>query len=434
MRTEIDMTTGLIIACIAIAAHVLLVLFSKRVSPLAVLGAIYLGVAPFSTAGGLAFVEILKYVRIYSVTLLFVLAIFMFRLVRFRSTVLFLLGYLLFSLLATAWSDNPSQAFLFKTQPLITIMAGVFLAISADSPDKVRHIIRILLFGVLIYAILIWIELVANPYALGFKGRLTAFGINANRIGQSAAPCLIMTAFVALYDQVKKWRMFAYVLSAMLLVIVISSGSRGAVGEALVGLLVLGIPLVRRPIFLCGVFIAIAMAGMVLESFVIDQAADRLTNTELSQTNRLKPWSEAWDHFIDAPIYGQGWVFKTYKRAKGSRSNMHSIYLQALAETGLIGFFLLINVGLFSGFRYLWMYFNNQRATGGDTIVYFGASITAAVLAHGVIEYGTITGTAINAILFGFGVGLIDCLRQWSAQRRQNSVAHMEPPHSLAFQ
>ncbi len=431
LRFQLTFTNGLIIACMAIAAHVLVVVFSRKISPLGVIGAVYLAVAPFSVATELWFVPVLKVVRMYSVGLLFVLSIMFFRLARLRSTTMFLLAYLLFSLLAAVWSENAAQAALFKIQPLVTIMCGVFLAYSADTPDRVRHLLRIFSISAMVFALLIWVQLIWTPSAMGYMGRLRAFGINANRIGQSAAPFLVLTAYVALYDRVKAWKVLGYIASALLAVVVVSSGSRGAVGESLIGLVALGMPLVRQPIVLAVVCTLGTVTAVGVQDYVVGRAAERIADTDMTQSNREIPWTKAIGHFRESPIYGKGWVFETRKRQEGSRSNMHSMYLQALAETGLIGFVLLVFACLFTGIRYLRVYFRNQRFTGGDSIVYFGAAISAAVMAHGVIEFGTITGTTVNAICFGFGVGLLDQLRRWGAERARQVQTHVPAPPGM---
>ena len=74
-RFEYDITTVLVIGCAFVIAHVIAAMLSHKVHPIALLGAIYLAVAPFSVAQELAFSAVLKYARMYSIGLSVVLAI-----------------------------------------------------------------------------------------------------------------------------------------------------------------------------------------------------------------------------------------------------------------------------------------------------------------------------------------------------------------------
>lgn len=423
-RFEYDITTVLVIGCAFVIAHVIAAMLSQKVHPIALLGAIYLAVAPFSVAQELAFSTVLKYARMYSIGLSVVLAILVYRLIRFRSSALLLLAFFSFYVLAAAWSDVPSQAAKYKMQSLLTALAGVFIAYSAKTPDDLRKALRILLPGAMVFTILIWIKFIQDPAALRYMGRLYAFGINANRIGQSAAPLFILCAHVALYDPLKKWKMLAYMTGVLLGIIIISCGSRGAAGEALIGTFIVAMPLARRPALLITIFLIIAVTGVAVQEYVSTPAAERLASVDVSETNRDKPWGFAMEYFRESPLYGQGWVYTTNKRQMGATANMHSIYMQTLAETGIIGLALLLTAGFVVGIRYMMVYFANRKYSGGDPLVYYGAAITAAVLAHGVIEFGTISGTAVNSILIGFGFGMLDRFREWGTYHVQLTASH----------
>ncbi len=232
--------------------------------------------------------------------------------------------------------------------------------------------------------------------------------MNPNTIGMAAAPMLIICAHVALYDASKSWKIASYVIGSVLGVIILYTGSRGAAGQAVLGCFIISIPLLRRPGVLAVVAVLVTSTATIAFASIETEGRERLLDPNLG--SREGVWGLALDDFRDAPIFGQGWVYTTRLRGGGSTANRHSIYLQALAETGAVGAFLMALALAYAGLRGMRMY-RVVRATGLEKQTgFFAFAIVGAVLAHGVIESGSMMGSSINGALLPLGLGLFDRL------------------------
>ncbi|HEY7604587.1 MAG TPA: tetratricopeptide repeat protein [Gaiellaceae bacterium] len=101
------------------------------------------------------------------------------------------------------------------------------------------------------------------------------------------------------------------------------------------------------------VVVAARKGGAILDEFrgaqtaEVTQSPNRLA--DLSSSNRWTWWNEAWRLFEDAPAGGQGAAtFEVARRAIRSGSIVttepHNLPLQFLAETGVVGFLLLLGL------------------------------------------------------------------------------------------
>lgn len=148
----------------------------------------------------------------------------------------------------------------------------------------------------------------------------------------------------------------------MILVGILLTKSRGGMLAAAVSVLVLLPFLQRRQIYAIVAFGVVSVA--VAASFLSDEIIARLFSiVQTAQTGgavdesvegRLASWSVARQLFYDHPLFGVGLGnFKTYYQDtalnlglifRGEGRSAHSLYLEILSETGLLGFgwFLLI--------------------------------------------------------------------------------------------
>ncbi len=99
--------------------------------------------------------------------------------------------------------------------------------------------------------------------------------------------------------------------------------------------------------------VAVTKSGQVLDEFRGAKAAEVSQNpnrlADLSSSNRWRWWQEAWQLFTDAPASGKGAAtFEIARRGirNGSivTTEPHDLPLQFLAETGVVGFLLLVGL------------------------------------------------------------------------------------------
>ena len=407
MPPEIDITVIAIAVVALIAAQVALVIASRWMNPLFLLTAAYVVLAPISAATTFVFVGLAKYGRVYVTLLLLFVGFFILRIYRLRATAVVFLFYVGFYVCAAVWSEEPMAAFKYKGLYGLAVMSGFLLAYSVKDFRDLHIGLRILMVAMAMFAAFILVEFVRNPTLIFHRERLAFWGISANRIGQSVAPMVIVCAYHALYDPARIWRLAGYAVGTMLGIIIIYTGSRGAAGEALLGCFVVSIPLIKRPglLFFVGAIVGVT----VLLTFVYAQteAPDRLLNVNFE--SRTEVWARARDMFQEAPVFGLGWVF--YEGPGGASSaNMHSIYMQTLVEAGLFGLILLAIAVLYATGSGLRM-FRFMRSGGIEPqTAYLALGLAGAILAHGVIEAGTVRGSTVNAVMLPFALGLFDRL------------------------
>ncbi|MDX6397060.1 MAG: hypothetical protein QOJ43_468 [Gaiellaceae bacterium] len=178
----------------------------------------------------------------------------------------------------------------------------------------------------------------------------------------------------------------------------LSSAGRSVVGRTLAGLSLV--------VLLLGAGAAIANAGRIADEFrggEVTNAPDRLGN--LSSNNRLAWWGEAWDIFRARPLEGAGAntfavARKRYRETASAVTQPHSVPLQLLAGTGLVGLLLfaaLATAGAAAAVGGL------RRLEGAER----GAAVALAIvpalwLAHAVVDFDwdfvAVTGPALFAL------------------------------------
>ncbi len=438
-----DLTFNLIagVIIIAIAGHLALVIASRWVSPMFLLTGAFFVFSPISAAILFPFTVPAKYGRVYITLLLLFVGVFFFRAYRLGQTTVVLLAFVGLYVLASFWSDFPLDALKYKGLYGLSVVSGFLLARSIRDFRDLEIGLRALVTGAAVFGALMLVEVVRNPTTVFHLQRLAFWGMNANRIGQTIAPMLIVTAYVALFDRAAVWRLAAYVIGGALGILLMYTGSRGGAGQALLGCFIVATPLIRRP------FVLIVVAGLVGFAVVFTlataatDAPERLLSFSLETREGI--WSLARSEFADAPLFGQGWIYNTAGPGGGlSSRNMHSIYLQVAVETGVFGVFLMGIAMLLVLFKGLSTY-RYVRSVGIEPqTAYLALGLVAAVLAHGVIEAGTVMGSTLNGMMLPFGIALFDRLPElirqtsdeWDDTAPEDTLAMqpVPPDHTVA--
>lgn len=389
-----------------VLAHVVLLLLPKRINLLYLLTALYFVVAPLSVAVELPGYTFLKYGRVYLTVLTVLLGFFYYVIYRPRLTGGLFLGFAIYYAAAGLYSDLPQSALMYKGLWVATLLSGLMLAYSTRSTDELRRGLRLLLYASAFFVLLMMAKLFTDPGALNKFGRFMPWGMNPNRVGQTVAAMAIVATYTALYEPSKFIKLLSLGTLFFLAVTLLYTGSRGAAGYAVVGAVILATPLVRRPaLLIVAALVGAAGVSLVMKLFSIE-TTERLGEVNLD--TRESVWAEALAYFADSPLIGQGWVYQYASRDEGSTQNMHSIYFQTLAETGLFGFVLLAITLTAIGVRCLWAWRFTLRTGYEIPTVHFALAVVGAVFAHGLFESGSFTGATLGAVILGLGLGLLD--------------------------
>ncbi|WP_460166656.1 O-antigen ligase family protein [Thermostilla marina] len=235
-----------------------------------------------------------------------------------------------------------------------------------------------------------------SPTQFSRVGRLAAYGINANAIGMTAAGYALMAYYLAVFDK-GRWRTIGIGGTAVLGLIILATGSRASLAMAVLGGTVLSIPLLKHPGRVLAV--AIPLAGLLL-AFSGDISAQAIERFGSLENTRSGMWAAGLRHFAASPVIGKGWL--SWGR---STANLQNMYLQILAEGGLIGGLLfgaaalaIINLAM-SAYR------------GAKNVVhpttYLALAFLVSLSVHAVAESALLLGSTVNTLFFGMAIGLL---------------------------
>jgi O-antigen ligase len=155
------------------------------------------------------------------------------------------------------------------------------------------------------------------------------------------------------------------------------------------------------------VLILCLLAGMVAGLFF-----ERLTELDdYTTVSRLAIWDGAFTVFARSPILGTG--FGNLRMLLGGLLNLpegwtgdaHNLYLELLAETGLVGFVAFAFLTITSMRTALRRYKDSQNEFGG--IIFFAVFVAMiGVLVHGTVDYLFHTAPQV-AVLFFLVLGIL---------------------------
>jgi O-antigen ligase len=388
-----------------VALHVIWGLLSQRWHPLWLLIGVFLLVETFSRAIELPGVTALKYFRVYITALMLIVALWSVNLRQLRGPLIPWLLFCLYFFLAALYSDYVLYGLFYKGLFLALALSGAILTFTINSLDDLNRLTRLLLGAVAAFEVLILIGLLNEPGQLASLGRAEVFGINPNSLGLSGALALPLCLYSIFYDKRTFGHIVALPTAIIALLIVLLSGSRGAVAVAVIGSFAVFAPLVKSPkALVAGGTLTAALTCLVIVLLADSQAVGRLDTWSLATRQGI--WAQAWHHFAEAKIFGHGWISIDMGGTRQSPMNLHSIYLQVLASTGLVGmmFFVSILVVIGNSLWKAWRMTAHNLAYRGA--VAFGAAYVLQFLAHGFVETVPLFGSTRLPIFMTFGIGL----------------------------
>jgi len=406
---NIDTDVLLILIPAVLAGHVMLMFMGTRWGVLFVLLAGFVVLSPISAATELPFLEAAKYARVYTTLLaIFIGLLTVRRNVGSASRMLIL--FLLLYALGALWSDRPVNGLIFKGIAVMAVVAGVFVGSSSSFSSNLLRGMQLPLYAGALFGLLIIAHLAANPNAISHIGRLAAWGMNPNRIGQTAAPLALIALYFALLYPRRLDRIIGWMTCSALLITILYTGSRASLGMFVVGGAMIALNLSRQfgRLVFAGLGILIIF-GIAME-FLDITAATRIT--EVSLDTREDFWQAGYQQFRSSPWVGTGWAFSTIGRETGSTLNHLSIYLQTLVELGLVGIGFLTTALLLVVRSLVRSYRATREIPWLKNLWFLLSALVAGILAHGFFESSVLMGSTINTILLGFAVGLSDRLPQ----------------------
>lgn len=271
--------------------------------------------------------------------------------------------FLVWNALSLLWASSSSTA--LETLVEWLIAAGIFIVVATSITDR-RYVRYMLLAFVLggVASVAIGIATtglhqtgeVANESAA--EGRLTGGSTDPNYFGAGLVSSVIvaMTLFAAYRHVILRWVMSGAIV--ILVAGIVASESRGALLSAVVAA-VAAFMVFRRGRLGLGAALALLVGIAAIWIAADPSALSRLTNFSGTGTGRTELWKLAWKVGEANPIVGVGlgnfpMQAIHFVRQPGALNAVgmvveephvaHNMYLEAFAETGVIGFGLLMAV------------------------------------------------------------------------------------------
>jgi len=360
----------------------------------------FLIVAPLSLATDLEAAPTLKYVRVAICMTGAFVAVLGGAAGQLRLAAGALMAFAVFYSLAPIWSQYPLQGVLYKTVFLSALILGMCVGVSWRSREELKNGLRLLASLAAVASLIVLYQYRGSPEAMTRLGRLAAFGINANAIGMTASGYLLITIFLAMNER-GIWRIVGSLGSGILVILLIATGSRGGLAMAVLGASIQFIPWMKRPGRLVGIGAILAVILLAFSGDIDPTAVDRLTS---DVNTRSGMWQAGLRLFFQSPVVGHGWISSGGR----STSNLQNLYLQILAETGIVGgvLFLLGAFGMAGLIRRL----SGRIYPVDRPVYYFALGLMVALVVHGMAESALILGSTVNTMLFGFALGLFQNL------------------------
>lgn len=261
----------------------------------------------------------------------------------------------------------------------------------------------------------------------GWSGRITSFLFHYNSLAGYLSVVIAFALGVAVLGK-KAWtRWLGMACLSTSGAALYLTGSRGGMVACGVLLLFSLLFLTPRRTTLAVILGSAVLAAAIATPLALSAGAEaqRLqTVDEFTQTSRLALWGAAGMIFMQHPVMGAGFGtfrFDFHQYVPGIKDDLdaHSLYLQTLAETGVIGFIVFfVSMWMFfrSGFRLIKSNDPFWRAIG---IGVSGA--IAATMTHGLVDYIFIVSPQFGNL---FWLVLALCLVAGEQAGRESRLDH----------
>lgn len=382
--------------------------------------------SPLSVAPEFPYAEAMKWPRVASTVLIILLGLAGGDLARLGPGSQALLGFIVIFFISGSWAESKIGALLNKGMFASTCGAGIALACSLRSASDLRSALRFLGFVSGGAALVVLVVFRANPDAVGSNNRMALMGINPNMMGHAAVPLYTLCLYLATQDARKIWRLLMIAACGGIVLVIMATGCRGAVLTASVGTACVLAPLTRKPGVLIGAAVGLMAVAIVGYAVLSIGGSERMLN-DMTKNTREYIWRWALIKFGKSPIIGVGWMGYGLHAA-----SVLNIYLQALAEAGLVGFFSL--VAAFGAILVSWYEGRSRlmRLRLSIDACHLALALVAVEMVHGLTESDPLLGAAMATLSLGLGVGLIDRVPRLivagASERGQSLGAAMTAP------
>lgn len=265
--------------------------------------------------------------------------------------------------MSAAWAEIPAAAFDAASRWILNLLLLPIVYVAVREPRHVRWVFTLFILGALLSA---GIGITGASSGASGADRLGGSGVNANELGELLIVSVVLATTLGVSRSLAPpLRVLAFVASGLSLLALLATVSRGAMVGLAVALLLTPLLIGSRRRLLSVGLVVLAVGGAVTYLVAIAPTADlqRITQSDGSGTGRVDIWKVGWRMVEDNPVAGVGagnyansTVHYLFDAGELERSDFivddpkptHNVYLQALAELGVVGLALFLSILAFS--------------------------------------------------------------------------------------
>lgn len=297
--------------------------------------------------------------------------------------------------MSALWAELPDEALSGAQRWVLNLAMFPIVYTALRKPRHVRWVFALFVVGALLSA---GLGLATGSPAVD-SARLEGSGVNANELGlQLVVAAILAAALGAARELPGPVRMAAWCAAGLSLLALISTASRGALVGLVVALLVA--PLLvgrgRRMFVLAIAGMAVAAAASYAVVLGPTEDLERITESDATGTGRTEIWTIGWRMVQDRPLlgvgadnYGTSTIEYLLQPGGLTRSEFfvdenkvaHNVYLQVIAELGIIGLVLFAIVIGFTLWT-LWRAARDFEARGARTMGLLSRALLIALCGH----------------------------------------------------
>ncbi len=307
------------------------------------------------------------------------------------------------------------------------ILFWLFINDIIKRPEIVKTLIFSYILGSILLGILLTLGIGVNTDPFYQSNRITFFGANSNSIGNWCATGIVFILGLHVTNIKIKYLYKLTLLSAipLLISVMLSTGSRGALLSLAIGLLILFSGFrsklyVKAMYFVVGVFALNYMVEMIENSEIMFKRFALFM--EKGDEDRLNIWGNALQIIYDYPIFGIGYTgYENEMNLRfGYYLDTHNIFLYFLVSGGIIALFIYL--------YFLKNIFSNILRNKVKNTILFPLSLFALYL-FTVFKSGGIINDKSTWLLLGFVYGFYYYFSKLNAEKKlKKSTTNLENP------
>ncbi len=415
-----DFSTGQMMGLLvgAAVAHIVFFILSRYVSPLFILAGVIIGLAAFSGAREIEQLgTLVKYIRGYALVLLVGIGLLKVRVGAIGPATMAWLFFATMFVLSGALSTVPHEALAYKGQFGLVVLGGMLMAHSLrDRAELMRGLRFLCIVGGMLGLFLI-VYFVSDPSRSLSFGRVRILGTRPNNVAYNLVALMLVGTHLALSERSRFWKTIAYACCGSLIMVLVLSGSRGAMATLAMAVMVQLVPWggrwLRRlilPAFM--LLVAYLMIGLAGEGVDVS----RFSSTK---NTRSVKWADTWTLIQRSPLIGHGYYPGTQTRSGALTGfNAHNALFQVVVDAGILGGLVLVTAAVIVLLRGLRMRRLLRRQHAVSHLSVLSLSLIVALWLSGLVT-STIVFPSSLCLLLCFMIGLTDRLPALAARERQ---------------